>query len=121
MKTSVAIFLIAFSGLAVADEYATSKASDPASETRGQTVYGKFCSKCHGVDGSGNGKDAAKYKPAPTNFRIAGAARAYMVDMTKKGGKAMSRSEDMPEWGTDLTEEQIQDVVNYVMSVRIVK
>ena len=120
MKTAAAIFLIAFSGLAVANEY-SSKASDPASETRGQTVYGKFCSKCHGETGSGNGKDAMKYKPAPTNFKVAGAARAYMVDMTKKGGKAMSRSEDMPEWGTDLTEEQIQDVVNYVMSLRIVK
>jgi mono/diheme cytochrome c family protein len=116
MKTSVAIFLIAFSGFAVAGESA-----DPASVTRGQTVYGKFCSKCHGVDGAGNGKDAAKYKPAPTNFLIAGAARAYMVDMTKKGGKVMLRSEDMPEWGTDLTEEQIQDVVNYAMSIRLVK
>ncbi len=120
MKASVAIFLIAFSGLAVADESA-SKSSDPASDTRGQTVYGKFCSKCHGMDGTGNGKDAYKYKPAPTNFRIAGAARPYMVDMTKKGGKAVSRSEDMPEWGTDLTEEQIQDVVNYVMSLRTIK
>jgi len=113
MKTSVAIFLIAFSGWAVA--------ADTASGAGGHAVYEKFCSKCHGVDGGGNGKDAAKYKPAPTNFRIAGAARAYMVDMTKKGGKALGRSEDMPEWGTDLTEEQIQDVVNYVMSVRIVK
>jgi mono/diheme cytochrome c family protein len=120
MKTSVAIFLIAFSGLVVADEYSGNPA-DPASVTRGQTVYGKFCSKCHGVDGSGNGKDAAKYKPAPTNFRIAGAARAYMVEMTKKGGKAMGRSEDMPEWSADLTAEQIQDVVNYIMSVRIEK
>lgn len=119
MKRSVAIFLIAFSGLAVADDSA--KAADPASVARGQTVYGKFCSKCHGVDGAGNGKDAYKYKPAPTNFRIAGAARPYMVDMTKKGGKSMNRSEDMPEWGADLTEEQIQDVVNYVMSLRLVK
>ena len=118
MKALAAIFLIAFGGVAVA---ADSTKSDPASEARGQIVYGKFCSKCHGMDATGNGKDAYKYKPAPTNFRIAGAARAYMLEMTKKGGKAMGRSEDMPEWGADLTEDQIQDVVNYIMSVRIVK
>lgn len=118
MKALAAIFLIAFSGAVAA---ADASKSDSASETRGQAVYGKFCSKCHGMDANGNGKDAHKYKPAPTNFRIAGAARAYMVEMTKKGGKALGRSEDMPEWGADLTEEQIQDVVNYIMSVRTVK
>lgn len=115
MKKSVAMLLLAFSGIAVAAD------GSADSIARGQEIYGKKCSKCHGEKADGQGRDAYKYHPAPTNFRGAGAARAYMVDMTKKGGKAMARSEDMPEWGDDLTEAQIQDVVNYIMSVRINK
>ncbi len=41
--------------------------------------------------------------------------------MTKKGGKAMGRSEDMPDWGGDLSEAQLEQVVDYVMSVRHTK
>jgi cytochrome c oxidase cbb3-type subunit 3 len=120
MKKSVAILLVAFSGLVHAESKPTTSA-DTASEGRGHTVFGKYCAKCHGVDADGNGKEAGKYRPPPTNFVVAGAVRPYMEDMTRKGGKAMGRSEDMPEWGGDLSEQQIQDVVNYLMSVRATK
>jgi mono/diheme cytochrome c family protein len=120
MKKSVAILLVAFTGLVHAEDKSTTSA-DPASEARGHVVFGKYCSKCHGVNADGDGKDAGKYRPPPTNFVVARAVRPYMEDITKKGGKAMGRSEDMPSWGGDLTEQQIQDVVNYLMSVRAMK
>jgi len=44
-----------------------------------------------------------------------------MVNIVKKGGKPLGRSEDMPGWGSDLSDAQIQDVVDYLMSVRINK
>ena len=117
MKITVAILLLAISGFAYAEGDASAMSSD-ASIERGKVVYGKYCSKCHGKNTDGRGKDARKYKPEPTNFRIAQAVRPYMEEITKKGGKAVGRSEDMPEWEGDLTNEQIQDVVSYVMSVR---
>jgi mono/diheme cytochrome c family protein len=33
------------------------------------------------------------------------------------GGKAMARSEYMPPWGEELTDEQIGDVIAYLQSV----
>ena len=120
MKKSLAIFLIAFSGFAAAQDGADKGPGDEA-VVRGHLVYGKFCAKCHGQDANGQGKDAWKYAPAPTNFRIALAARGYMVNIVKKGGKPLGRSEDMPDWGSDLSDAQIQDVVDYLMSVRINK
>lgn len=110
MRTYVAILLVAVSGYTFAE--------GDASIDRGQTVYGKYCTKCHGQDADGKGKDARKYKPMPTNFRIAQAAPAYEEEITKKGGKAMGRSEDMPDWGDDLSAEQIHDVVSYIVSLR---
>ncbi len=110
MKKSVmAICLLAL--------FSSAHADDPA----GKGTYMKFCSKCHGEDANGRGKDAYKYKPAPTNFTAGLAPREYYVEMTKKGGKAMDRSEDMPDWSSDLSDQQIQQVVDYVMSVRNIK
>jgi len=117
MKTTLATLLLAFSGFAY-----TASAADAMSHedsvARGKVVYGKYCSKCHGQNADGRGKDARKYKPEPTNFHISQAARPYMVEITQKGGKAVGRSEDMPDWDGDLTKQQIEDVISYVMSLR---
>lgn len=117
MKSTLAILLFAFSGFAYATSDAGSMSSND-SVARGKVVFGKYCSKCHGQNADGRGKDAYKYKPEPTNFHIARAARPYMLEMTKKGGNGMGRSDNMPDWDGDLTNEQIEDVVSYVMSVR---
>lgn len=117
MKTTFAILLLAISSIACAESNAATAASDE-SAARGNVVYGKYCAKCHGQNADGRGKDAYKYKPMPTNFRIAQSARSYVEEITRKGGKAVGRSEDMPDWDGDLTKEQIEDVVSYVMSVR---
>ncbi len=34
--------------------------------------------------------------------------------IVRKGGKEMGRSEFMPPWGEELTDEQISDVVHYI-------
>ena len=110
MKTIIAILLFTICSFAYA--------AGDESASRGKVVYDKYCSKCHGKNADGRGKDARKYKPEPTNFHIAQAVRPYMVEITKKGGKAVGRSDDMPSWDGDITDQQIEDVVNYVMSVR---
>ena len=42
---------------------------------------------------------------------------AYMKLIVRSGGKAMARSEFMPAWGDELTDEQITDVVTYLGSI----
>ena len=111
MKTTVAIFLLSIFGFTM-----TANADD--SIARGKVVYGKYCSKCHGDNADGRGKKAFKYKPAPTNFHIAQAPMAYFVEIIKKGGKGVNRSDNMPDWDGDLSSAQIQDVASYIMSVR---
>jgi mono/diheme cytochrome c family protein len=118
MKTTIAILLLALSGFAYAKADDSTMAGDSSSIARGKVVYGKYCSKCHGKNADGRGKKAYKYKPEPTNFHISQAARPYIVEIIKKGGKGVGRSDDMPDWDGDLSKKQINDVVNYVMSVR---
>ncbi len=117
MKNTIAVLMFVVGGLAFTAVNAADTPDDKAIAS-GKKVYGKYCAKCHGVNTDGRGKDAYKYKPAPTNFTISQAARPYMVEITKKGGKAMNQSEDMPSWDGDLNNQQIEDAVSYVMSVR---
>lgn len=117
MRTIIAICLFAVSGFVFAAGDAGAM-SDDAAIAKGKVTFEKYCSKCHGKDADGRGKDAYKYKPMPTNFHIAQAARPYMVEITKKGGKAMHRSEDMPDWDGDLSNQQIEDIVSYLMTLR---
>lgn len=117
MKTIISVMLFTLSSLA----YAAGDmggATDSAALARGKHTFVKYCSKCHGKEADGRGRDAYKYKPMPTNFHIALAARPYMVEITKKGGKAMHRSDNMPDWGDDLSNQQIEEVVSYLMSLR---
>jgi mono/diheme cytochrome c family protein len=37
----------------------------------------------------------------------------------RTGGKALARSEFMPPWGEELTDEQISDVVSYLQSINV--
>lgn len=117
MKTIIALCLFAISGIAFAAGN-TEMMSDTKAIAQGKKTFGKYCSKCHGKNADGRGRDAYKYKPMPTNFHIAQAARSYMVEITKKGGKAMGRSDNMPDWNGDLSDKQIEDIVSYLMSIR---
>jgi mono/diheme cytochrome c family protein len=117
MKTTMSILVLAFSGFAFIQTAAGATSSgDPIAS--GKHVFEKYCSKCHGKNADGRGRKAYKYKPMPTNFRISRAARPYMVEITKKGGKGVGRSDNMPDWGGDLTDKQIENVVSFLMSVR---
>ena len=46
---------------------------------------------------------------------------AYFGLIIRKGGAAMGRSEFMPAWEAELTNEQIGDLVAYLRSINAVK
>lgn len=88
-----------------------------AANFRGSLVFFNYCVTCHGPNADGNGRAARLYNPRPANLRESDKNAAYMKLIVTRGGKALARSEFMPPWGEELTEEQIGDVVAYLQSI----
>jgi mono/diheme cytochrome c family protein len=88
-----------------------------AATFRGSLVFFNYCVTCHGPNADGNGRAARLYNPKPANLRASDKNEQYMKLIIAKGGKAVARSEYMPPWGEELTDEQIGDVTAYLQSI----
>lgn len=93
------------------------KASPEASVYRGNIVFLNYCATCHGPSADGQGRAARMYDPKPSNLRASMMNDQYKSLIIRNGGKSMARSEFMPPWGDELTDEQTRDVVNYLRSI----
>jgi mono/diheme cytochrome c family protein len=85
---------------------------------RGSLVFFNYCVTCHGPNADGQGRAAKLYDPKPANLRASDKNEQYLKLIIRRGGKAMARSEYMPPWGEELTDEQIADVTTYLLSLR---
>ena len=90
--------------------------SRDAAVFRGGLVFANYCVTCHGINADGNGRAARLYNPRPANLRMSDKNDAYMGLIIRMGGQAMGRSEVMPPWGTEFTDEQTKDIVAYLRS-----
>ena len=90
-----------------------------ASDIRGRIVFQNYCVLCHGNSGLGDGRAAKLHTPRPFNLTTSTAPRYYINDVIRKGGASMGRGIGMPPWGEQLTEEQINDVLNYLFTLRV--
>lgn len=90
---------------------------EDAARFRGSLVFFNYCVTCHGPNADGGGRAARLYNPRPANLRSSDKNEQYMKLIIRTGGKAMGRSEFMPPWGEELTEEQIVDVTAYLQSI----
>jgi mono/diheme cytochrome c family protein len=88
-----------------------------AAHFRGSLVFVNYCVTCHGPNADGRGRAAKLYDPKPANLRESDKNAAYMKLIVSKGGQSVARSQYMPPWGEELTEEQISDVVAYLQSI----
>ena len=84
---------------------------------RGGLVYANYCVTCHGFNADGNGRAARLYNPRPANLRMSDENDAYFGLIIRQGGEAMGRSQFMPPWGAELTDEQVNDLVIYLRSI----
>lgn len=93
----------------------------PASAARGEAVYLKSCSACHGEDGSGAGPAAASLSPLPRNFTTGMfkfrstpsgelPTDADLLRVLEKGVPGTA----MPAWKGILTRQERSDVVAYL-------
>ncbi len=94
------------------------KNSPEASIYRGGIVFGHYCVLCHGPKADGAGRAAKLYNPKPANLVMSDKNDQYKELIIRQGGKTIGRSEFMPPWGQELSDEQITDVVAYLRSVR---
>jgi len=106
--------------------FAQTAQADPTvmekSVLRGSIVFQTYCVLCHGTKADGNGRMAPLYRsrglPTPANLTKSSVPKEYLKQMVTKGGMAMKRSRFMPPFGGELSEEQISDVVNYLIIIR---
>lgn len=89
-----------------------------ASVIRGRLVYQNYCTLCHGKEGKGDGRAARLHTPPPFNLTLSAAPRDYTREVVRKGGEAMNRGKGMPPWGDQLTDEQVNDILNFLFSIR---
>lgn len=93
------------------------KDSTDAAVFRGGLVFANYCVTCHGINADGNGRAARLYTPRPANLRTSDKNDDYLGLIIRKGGGSIGRSEFMPTWEAELTEEQIRDLVAYLRSI----
>jgi mono/diheme cytochrome c family protein len=94
------------------------KDTKEASVIRGRSVYQAYCVLCHGAEGKGDGRAAKLHTPRPFNLTQSAAPRDYIGQVIRKGGEAMGRGKGMPPWGEQLTQEQFDDTLNFLFSIR---
>ena len=97
------------------------KNSPEASIYRGNIVFNNYCVLCHGVKADGKGRAARLYNPKPANLVLSDKNDQYKELIIRQGGKALGRSQFMPPWGEELTDEQINDVVHFLGSIAVNK
>jgi len=84
-------------------------------EFRGGIVFKHYCVLCHGERGDGLARAAKLH--GVDSLVIKDNSDEYNEKIIREGGAAVNKSDLMPPWGDELTEEQITDVLAYVRGV----
>ncbi len=85
------------------------------SNARGEKLYVKYCSKCHGMTGNGAGPSAHGFSTHPRQLwawhNADKSADPYLFWFITNGRT------DMPPWGVILSENERWDLVNYIKTI----
>lgn len=85
----------------------------------GRGIFKGRCSLCHGNHGEGDGRMTALiHNPPPFNLTLSDAPDAYLSNIIHRGGQAMGRSYQMPPFGGDLSENEINSVILFIKTLR---
>jgi mono/diheme cytochrome c family protein len=89
----------------------------PRREIRPELIYRDYCSVCHGDRGDGRSRVRETLAPPPRSFTEPGARerlpRERMIAAVRDGKPRTA----MVGWGTQLTEREIEAVVDYIRAV----
>lgn len=95
-----------------------SKDDTNKSQIRGMVVFQTYCVLCHGEKGDGAGRLAIGKIPPPANLTKSLLDNEQLKAIIRGGGSSVGRSEFMPPWGEELTESQIDDLVEYIHALK---
>jgi len=85
----------------------------------GRSTFQSRCVLCHGANGEGDGRMSRVIKsPPPFNLTKSQMPAAYLKLIVEKGGESLGRSGQMPPWGEQLSKEEINAVVTYILQLR---
>ena len=84
---------------------------------RGGIVFKTYCKLCHGEVGDGVARAAKLYGNA--DLEIGQKSSGYFDKIIRQGGAAVGRSEFMPPWQDELSDEQVKDVVAYLTVITV--
>lgn len=78
----------------------------------GKKLFKKHCVSCHGVNGIGDGPEAAEITPPPANL-----TKLSHIEDTYLFKKIASGNDEMPTWDLEVDKKQIWLLVQYVKSL----
>jgi mono/diheme cytochrome c family protein len=82
---------------------------------RGEPMYQRYCTGCHGADGRGGGKNFMPHVGALTRKGYTDRLEdSYLESIVADGGEAFGKSAYMPSFKTTLSSQDIADVIAYV-------
>src|SRR5262245_5922377 len=82
---------------------------------RGEPLYQRYCSGCHGVDGHGGAKNFMPHVGALTKKGYVDLLDdEYLAMVISEGGEAVGKSAFMPSWKTTLAKQDIADEIAYI-------
>jgi cytochrome c oxidase cbb3-type subunit 3 len=84
---------------------------------KGRAVFRAHCAQCHGENADGRGPLASRFDPPPADITVSRRTDDYMLQIVTLGGEALGRSAVMPQWGLELSGDEILDVVTYLREV----
>lgn len=97
--------LLAMAGLAQAADH-------------GEQLYETYCMQCHGVQGHGNGVNAAHMSVQPRDHtdtkEMAARTDDELFKVIQQGGKSINKSVLMPMWGGNLSDDDIHALVAHL-------
>jgi cbb3-type cytochrome c oxidase subunit I/cbb3-type cytochrome c oxidase subunit III len=89
------------------------KAKPSQDLARGQALFQKECSSCHGAAGDGNGPAAAAFERCPTNFKVVLPGPEFALKAIDEGIPGTG----MPPWKEQLAEADRRLLAAYVRSL----
>ena len=85
---------------------------------RGEPMYQRYCTGCHGTDGRGGGKNFMPHVGALTRKGYSDLLEdSYLEAIIAEGGEAFGKSAYMPSFKTTLSNQDIADVIAYVRTL----
>ena len=99
-------------GVQAADSRAEAERELAKPIVRGGIVFKNYCKLCHGEIGDGVARATKLY--GNVSLDIGPQSGDYFDKIIRSGGAAVGRSEFMPPWQDELSDEQVKDVVAYL-------